>query len=236
MMRVLTLFRNATETGQILRFAMQVSRLRDYVAPRLAVTAVCGDSTDDTCDEVARTLTTFGIEHEVVEFSHGVPEMGSTEAPVRIKAVSLAQDVALARVRGNDETVVYVDSDLLWSADVPVLLERRLLTEPAYGVLAPLVLVDGRFYDTWGFRAQGKRFTDLPPYHPAIDWHGGVTPLDSAGGMLVMRGEAARFALCSGTSMLGLCASVQKRGAGIGLVAGLSVRHPSTPTADGEFV
>lgn len=100
----------------------------------------------------------------------------------RMIRLSVAADVALsAATDAGADRILWHESDLISPPDVVALLARTEGTIvggwpvlPGNETPAELMLHTGAgcldtgeaFYDTWGYRHEGQRFTNLPPYSP----------------------------------------------------------------------
>lgn len=193
----------------------------------LRLIAVEGDS----CDATEVQLQRYAVQLEphfdiqIVKREHGGPVFGSTEAPERMKALSYVGNGIFESVRGQDEVLVYVESDLIWNAHTMLRLIYRL--EVGQDVIAPMIFAGESFYDIWGFRKNGVRFEPVKPYHPDLDSNG-LTEVDSAGSCLVMRGEVARKCrMVEDMALVGFCKDVRDSGYHIYCDSRECVRHPA---------
>jgi hypothetical protein len=191
-----SIFRNSS--SYVDRYIRQASLLRDAInklhpqnthSLRLVLTE--GDSTDDTYDLLDLAAAGKGFSYDLEQVNHGGPSFGSVDNKTRWRNISRVCNATLDRIQPSDDIVIYVESDLLWSPDVMTSLIRHLWQVNA---VAPMCFhaTTGLFYDTWGFRKNGKQFQPKPPYH--LDVQDILTPIDSAGSCIVMRGEVARKA------------------------------------------
>jgi len=186
---VISAFRNMS--GRIHNYLTQVGHLMWGFNPR--VVAVEGDSTDDTRDQLIAISGLKGIDLDLVTHNHGLRVFGSTEHADRLQALTGVLMAGMSRVRSDDEVVLYVESDLLW--DFPTIQAIHKLLRPGIrDIVAPLTFAGDNFYDIWGFRKNGTRFSPFPPYHPDIASDPApLTPsMDSVGSCLMFRSEIAR--------------------------------------------
>lgn len=126
----------------------------------------------------------------LLKHDHGGPKFGSVEDDIRWRNISAVCNTGLAAVREQDTSVIYVESDLIWSRETMLELLDDLNTVEA---VAPMCFHQptGLFYDTWGHRKDGVRFSQHPPYHPGIQ-NLGLTRINSAGSCIAMQGDVAR--------------------------------------------
>jgi len=150
-----------------------------------------GDSTDETKRMLELNAKWTQIPVRVVDVSHGGPVFGSTEAPERMVALSKVCNTMLDNIDREADVLVYVESDLDWMPHVIcTLIERALWRKDGFDVFAPMVMAGEAFYDTWGFRCDGQRFSPFPPFHPALKGKK-IVEIESAGSCLVMRAQVA---------------------------------------------
>jgi len=90
----------------------------------------------------------------------------------------------------DEEYVLLSDSDLIDAS-------RKLLKSMVLqgkDIIAPMVVMDEAndwFYDTWGFRKNGVRFSNMFPYFKDFRWDAGLIELDSVGSFYLMKREIA---------------------------------------------
>lgn len=191
-----SIFRNSA--GYVDRYVRQARMLQaairnlnpvDTHSLRLVLTE--GDSTDDTYNLLDLALAGYNFDYDLGQVNHGGPSFGSIDNEQRWRNISKVCNATLDRIRPDDDVVIYVESDLLWGPSVILNLIRHLWSVNA---VAPMCFhaPTGLFYDTWGYRKNGKPFQQQPPYH--VDLHDILTPIDSAGSCIVMRASVAREA------------------------------------------
>ena len=184
-------FRNSAGR-HISRYMNQVDNLHSYLNTlgwQLRIIAVEGDSTDRTRQELTTFGQGLGIPFELVTRNHGKKVFGSTEEPERMKALSYVGNGILESVREEDDALIYVESDLLWSPTTMVSLLQKL--GPGIDCISPLIFAGQAFYDIWAFRKNGHRFGPFHPFHGDLKFDE-PTACDSTGSCLVMKGEVAR--------------------------------------------
>lgn len=186
---VLSFFRNSAG-AQIERFMKQCKALQNKLPEvyELNLVAVYGDCTDNTKQELIDLAKEFHITLHLVEHNHGGPVFGSTEALERMKALSGVGNAGLDKAheltRGNGK-VFYVESDLIWDADVVVRLSKALDMHVEADAIAPLVFAGQHFYDVFAFRGKdGERFAPFPPYHSSMN--GKAVEVSSVGSCFIM--------------------------------------------------
>lgn len=213
-------FRNAAH--YIPRYLNQVNRLRQYMGDDfIRIVAAEGDSVDNTRD----LLRDAGA--QIVECSHGGPIYGSTEAPERLKALSVIGNAIFGAVSDKDDVLVYVESDLIWTpATIATLIIHAMNQEQGFDVFAPLIFAGSHFYDIWGFRRKGVRFSPFPPFHADVNGH--IAEVDSAGSCLVMRAEVARACrIRNDYCLVGWCEDARNQGFRVAVNPSLRVEHPA---------
>lgn len=189
--------------------------------------AVEGDSHDQTRRSLERGSAERGIRLDLRTCNHGQRVFGSTEEPERLAALSKVGNEILEGVMEQDDILVYVESDISWDVETISFLIGMLRLNPPFHVLAPLVMAGRAFYDTWGFRRDGMRFSPFHPFHPSVDHqHKSITSLDSAGSCLVMRAAVARVCrIRNDYGLVGLCEDIREKGFRIGLCPSAEVRQ-----------
>jgi hypothetical protein len=174
----------------------QAAALRDALAARgdsLRGVWGEGDSNDRTATILAEKARKRALTFDLIDVSHGGPKFGSVNVEQRWRQISYCCNAVLDAIPQSADVVVYVESDLIWSAETMIALMDRL--GPGIDVVAPMSMAYGedrpRFYDTWGHRSGGVRFEPYAPFHPAIA-ENTLTTLDSAGSCLVLKGHVAQ--------------------------------------------
>jgi hypothetical protein len=203
------------------RYADQVAALREH--HDVKVVAVEGDSTDDTYALLEKQAF-----FHVLHCEHGGPFYNSENNPQRWRQLSLPCNVALtAAIRMADrEPIVYVESDLIWTADMMHALVNDLKKVPAVAPMSFRWSDPTMFYDLWGYVGEGgTRFTHYPP------WSVGLTntlkKIDSAGSCFALRADLAPFVEFSTQDCIrGVGRSIRAHGADLWLDPQLAVYHP----------
>lgn len=218
-------FRNSG--GRLWGYFSQVSELRRVLFNQghgIRLIAVEGDSVDNTAQQLLRFADDYELPIRLVTRNHGGPVFGSTEAPERMKALSYVGNGILEAVRSVDDVLVYVESDLLWKADVIVRLMSLLSQQ--IDVISPLVMADKAFYDIWGFRKDGERFGPFHPYHAGLRLDQ-PTEVDSVGSCLVMKAQVARdVRIPDGGALVGFCQVAREQGYHVWVDARERINHP----------
>lgn len=221
-------FRNCA--GSVRRYFQQLEALQRHAGPdhRVEAIAVEGDSTDRTIDAIKKEAWRANIHLRLIHCNHGGPVFGSTEQPERMAALSKVGNTILEAVRGFDDVLVYVESDLLWGVHtigslIDIAYERR----GGFDIVAPKVMAGGAFYDTWAFRKNGTRFRSLgAPYHDDLKGEF-IEDIDSAGSCLVMRQEVAdKCRIRNSGALVDWCADAKTQGFRLGYVSQFQVTHP----------
>jgi hypothetical protein len=222
-------FRNAAGR-QMSNYVRQLELLRKRLnsyGHTLSWIAAEGDSHDNTRIELQRYAAQLPIELRLAVREHGLGWFGSVETAERMKALSYVGNGILESVRDEDDVLVYVESDLMWTATTIAALVDTLTV---CDVVSPLVFAGNNFYDVWAFRGlDGERFAPFHPYHQSIA-EGGVATLievSSVGSCLVMRGEVARKCrIRDGGALVSFCHDVRCHGYKIFVNPTLRIDHP----------
>lgn len=223
-MIVISFFRNME--SRLSTYLDQVKALDASLSgPVSRLIAVYGDCTDLTREALIRGCEKRRLTLELVEHNHGGPEWGSVENADRFRALSALSNAALDRVRPDDrDPIFYVESDLLWDATTVMGLEA-LLCNSHFDIVAPLIMCGDRFYDTYVFRKDGRRFSALKPYHPGL--HPLLpTEVDSVGSAFLMWPNLARQVRMTDGVLVEFCNKARVQGFKIGVDPCLRIDHP----------
>lgn len=217
-------FRNSAH-GVALYFE-RVARLKAALPDdNIRVIAVEGDSIDHTPEALILASTLAEVELDLVKCDHHGPVFGSVDTPERMAALSCVGNAIFDNVKDSDDVLVYVESDLLWDAQTIATLVRNVANSD-YAAIAPLIFAGPQvFYDIWGFRKNGVRFSPFAPYHP--DLKAGLNEVDSVGSCLVVQGHVARTArIRNNNCLVGWCEDVRTLGYIIAVDTRYEVKHP----------
>lgn len=226
---VASIFRNSS--GYIDQYFKQVRMLADVLEDanhEVELLLVEGDSTDNSFALLESGLVAHGLQGKVLECSHGGQVFGSVDNAQRWRNISKVCNYLLMFLPKND-VVLYVESDLLWTPDTMLALLDDM---NGYDAVAPMCfhLPTGKFYDTWGHRKDGVRFSQSSPYHAALNQvHPGERiEIDSAGSCIVMRAEVAALArfLPTELGIVGFCGDMRQWGFKLWLNPHQRVYHP----------
>lgn len=217
-------FRNAAGR-QVTRWLDQVMVLKSYVVGgNVRAVAVEGDSTDMTRQHLMQGAAARNLDLDLRTCNHGGPVFGSVESSARMKALAKVGTEIMSGVTEDDDILVYVESDLIWDAATISQIIDMVVAFPDR-VIAPLVFAGPNFYDVWGFRKDGTRFSPFPPYHDGLN-PTGLTEIDSAGSCLVMAADASHIPFTD-ECLVGWCGNAQQEGYRIFVSADHSIRHPA---------
>lgn len=200
-----------------------------------------GDSTDGTRERVHKYAVDMNIDYTLVDTTHGMQYFRSVEDPRRLKMMSDVMNAALEQVRDSDDIVVWIMADIEYSTGVlddmireTIAARNEIIDDydtanatawPVYSILAPLTLApDGSFWDTWGYRTKGERFS------PRFNGQGCArrAQIDSAGSCLVMPACLAKTYRATDLEAVSFCNAVRENGHKIVLCSDLYVRHNYT--------
>ena len=147
------------------QIAKRARHLVSKTYPNMRWIWVVGDSVDGTAEFLGDMACRLHFDEglDVTVFEH---ETGCLDADhrSRLTRLSASCNVALDHVEARDDYVVAHESDLI---SPPDLIEQFLATgKDCVAGTTWLTLPNGEvFYDVWGFRRDGKRFTNRAPYH-----------------------------------------------------------------------
>ena len=161
------------------RYLAQVDDLRKI--HDIVLTVGYGDTTDGTADILENTPPDR-LEN-LLEINHGGLDFGSVDKTARwTQIASVVRPVVAQALTAEPDVLVWVEADLIWDAPaMSALIERCTPSR----TVAPMVFGRGedRFYDHWGFRMNGKHFTEGMPWFPynAVPDGDGLIKIDSCG-------------------------------------------------------
>lgn len=225
---VLTPFRNARKYLPL--YFEQMSALKVALGLEgmsLRIVAAEGDSLDGTRERLIEMAREYNIPLSVIDTTHGHMRWGSVEDPVRMRVMSDVMNAALGQVRDTDDVVVWIMSDLEWDTkDVVGMILAVADSKVEFDILSPLAVLDSdRFYDTWAYRKDGKRFNVNWPFCENLQRGRYLLEIDSAGSCLVMGGEVARDCRADEQEAVSFCQNARDKGYRIALGTGWSVVH-----------
>jgi hypothetical protein len=188
---VLSMFREST--GYLNRYFAQIKELDDRLhasGGRLRVVAIENDSLDETQFRLLSNLPRWPGSR-LLTAHDDCPFWPSTDRPERWRHIAWLCNQLLDEVKDSDDVVLYVESDLIWEPkEIKTLVDLvphvGALTVPNYSKER-----GGDYYDTWGSRRNGIRFTRRAPYTTEFR-EKPMLPVDSCASILAVRGEIAR--------------------------------------------
>jgi hypothetical protein len=127
------------------------------------------------------------------------------------------------------EFTLWVESDLTFPCDL-----IELLMEPNQDIVAPIVMLGGIFYDSWGFRdLSGRRIDTLAKLQALPRGPGPLTELSSVGSCLLIRSSLLTqgVRLPSGYEnglLAGFCLAARTRGARVFCRHDVAIVHPTS--------
>lgn len=227
---IASIFRDSA--SYIDRYVSQAAALRDALAARgdsLRGVWGEGDSNDRTATILAEKARKRALTFDLIDVSHGGPKFSSVNVEQRWRQISYCCNLVLHAIPDTADVVIYVESDLIWSAETMLHLIDTL--GDGIDVVSPMSMANGetppRFYDTYGHRASGINFEPFAPFHPGLT-EGKLLRLDSAGSCLVLRGDVARLARFDPPQdgIVGFGKDIDKHGYELWLDPTQSVWHP----------
>ena len=231
-------FQNSETKRHLSRFFSQVAQLVGWAgAAGDTLRVICseGDSTDTTRERLTYFANVLRdtVSIEIVNGGTGsLKEYGHVVSPSRFQQFAYASNAALEAVRPDDDVVIVVESDLIWS---PATLHELAVAvqHSSHDFLVapiPLAKVRGggwRLYDTWAFRLPGQKAFRLPSRGP-WPWDGERSVvMDSVGSCLVMPADFARtFRMSDDEAVVGFCRQVREAGCSVIADGAFTVEHP----------
>ncbi len=211
--------------------------LRD--ATQVHLLLVEGDSTDTTWQDLPLQIILLRrqlkpkyldrLSFDISKKDHGGRLYGSIESDDRWRNISAVCNHLLDRVPEDADRLIYVESDLLWQPQTMLNLTTHL--DHGFDAIAPMCfhLPTGAFYDTWGHRKDGVRFSPHIPHHAALAANTEpLVAIDSAGSCIVMSGAVARTArfVPPEHGIVGFCNDIRAKGFRLMLDPRERVLHP----------
>lgn len=231
-------FRDAA--GYVQRYASQMQELYYLLKSeehQILLIIACGDNQDNT-EELLQEAILQIFPAILLKANHGGRKWTSVVSRDRFQQLAFIANLMWESIPTNADISVLLDPDLIWEARTIARLVERLQEVPA---VAPKILHrenpnlykgEGPFwYDTFAFRCNGARFTNEPPWYPALEYkarnNNGLVQLDSVGGCFAVRSEVARsLRFPEEDVVVGFCRQVYNNGASIWLDYDLTVYHP----------
>jgi len=222
---IISAFRNAVDS--IDGYCNQMDALQAALARRgdtLTLILGHGDSIDDT-DAMLHEECLHRFDARLIDVTHGGLVFGSIEHPHRFRQLAHVGNTLLAHLPPAADVAGIVESDLVWDAKTMIALIDHLEDVPS---VAPMIMdAPNSFYDIFAFRKDGVRFTKHAPYHAALSGTTELVQLDSAGSVLLMRGDISRQVRYAEIDVIvALCRDIYAHGDSVWLDKTLTVRHP----------
>ena len=221
-----SMFRDST--GYLETYIAQIHGLRDLLEARgdkLRVVAVENDSQDDTHLRLDDWGGNVFCDLTLIKVHDDCPYYRSIDDPKRWRHLAWVANHVLEDVDDRDDVLLYVESDLGWEpAEMLQLIDHTRLL-PAVSCPNYAFEKGGRYYDIWGSRKDGRRFSPHRPYHP--DWSEELMTMDSVASVLAVRADIARKTRFGDTNcFIGWCEDIRSQGHTIWYDPSLCVIHP----------
>lgn len=229
---ILTPFRNAR--GYLSLYFSQMVSLQEALKVEgfsMRIVAAEGDSLDGTRERLLELSKTHNINLSVVDTTHGHMRWASVEDPVRLKVMSDVMNKALDQVKESDNIVVWIMSDLKWETHNLLWLIKCADQDREKGfIYTPMAMLSEEiFYDTWAYRALGKRFSPTHPYYEYYSESEGCQFIDSAGTCLVMPSQIALHCRADKDEAVSFCQDADSKGYRVVLDTEFKFYHAPIP-------
>lgn len=164
------------------RYFEQLNSLTDDYEIGLVITE--GDSTDNTFQYLTSQRPSFYPYH-VFKYDHKGQKFGSVDNPTRWTNIAKTWNYMLDHIHTFDDYdyFCYIEADLIWDKQT---IDKLVEGMAYFNAVAPMSMMGTWFYDTWGHRSFGERFSNLYPYHSAFQHYLRYMPLQSAGSCIMM--------------------------------------------------
>jgi len=228
---IISFFRDAAGL-QVHRFIKQCALLQAVWPGAIRIVAVYGDCMDATKPQLLAEAEARNLALHLVEYNTKVPRYGSTEQPERMAALSRLSNCGLDFAATllemhTAEQILYVESDLIWDADVIVELMHSLDSSNA-DAMAPLVFAGENFYDVWAFRGlDGQRFSPFPPYHSSLKGKATIQVSSVGSCFLMERWVLENVRIKNEGALVGFWREAKDHGFSVKVSPGQRVRHPA---------
>lgn len=228
---IVSYFHNAESYVQ--RYFDQMAALQQLLEVRgdtLRLILGYGDCTDNT-ERMIRDDVNESFMATLVDVSHNGKVFGSVVDAQRFKQLAKIGNALWQRVPKLADIVGLVESDLTWKPESLLkLIDGAVSLEDSLGsptLLAPMVkLSDGRFYDTWAFRRNGRNFRNASPYHPDLRSPVDYLQMDSVGSCFFGKAEVLReLTWPEKDVVVGFCRQAKEKGVEILLDTQTEVTH-----------
>lgn len=184
---------------------------------------VVGDSRDDTTQALAEL--SYGYEVQIVDI--GDTGIEGDDAHSRLRRLSATANEYFNWCENADYILVH-ESDIASPGNIV----NRLVAHAEQGrcpiAARPMLeIAPGHkvFYDTWGYRKGGQRFSNHAPYHPCYRPNE-VFEVDSAGTVMLFHGEDAGLIHMVDGGFLDLCLQLRQQGRTLWVDPTLEVVQP----------
>lgn len=177
-------------SSYIPRYFEQISTLTKDHEISIAITE--GDSTDSSYQLIVDNATYTKIPTLLFKYDHAGNLYGSVNEPERWRNIANTWNFMLDRINNvldQYDLFCYVEADLIWSKEV---IEQLVEDCNYFDAVAPMSMLGGIFYDTWGHRAFGENFSNTQPYHSHFGKYPIYMPLQSAGSCIMMQSKVAK--------------------------------------------
>jgi hypothetical protein len=187
------LFGSIVRNGEsyIRRYFDQISNLtKDF---EVGVFITEGDSTDNSYQTIMDNALSTKISTMLFKYNHGGNLYGSVNVKERWENIAATWNFMLDRITSvldQYDLFCYVEADLMWNKETILQLANDCLY---FDAVAPMSMLGGLFYDTWGHRAFGESFSNTQPYHTHFDNYPVYMPLQSAGSCIMMQSKVAKI-------------------------------------------
>lgn len=236
---IVSAFRNMS--GRVHRYMSQVHELqihaeKDSPYHVIRVSAITGDNTDNTEEELVSVAKLFDVPITVTHYETNKPLYPSIEHAERLDALtdvmvgmmgSVNTQASKSKKMLVDDVVLYIESDLLWEPhQVGSIIDMAYRREQGFDIIAPMIFAGDLFYDTFVFRKDGARFSPHRPYTHDVS-PSGITEVDSVGSCLAFRAELAKKVTPIGREgLISWCNGARSQGYRVGVAANFRVNHP----------
>lgn len=222
---LMSMWRNDTRRN----LGARVGTLLSKSYPNLRWVWVVGDSSDETESELHRLRSHLKKRAaERITIVRRDTNIRGSDPHTRMLRCTATFNACLDQTEADDDFVIWHESDLVTPPD----LVERLLSHGKDVIAGWPVLRLGNgwvFYDTWGYRVGGDKFTNEPPYHPVYR-PDAVFEVDTVGSCWMFPAREVRQPdglRCTDMGVVELCDGLRQRGYRVWVDPRLTIIQPS---------
>ena len=218
-----SLWRN--DTGR--RLEDRVGHLLSKTYPYMRWLWLVGDSSDGTYSALQKALLDRREKKEEIDVFVSDSGISGDDHATRLRRLSVAVNDVFDRVEPGDGYLLWHESDLISPPDIA---ERLIGTGKCPVAGWPILHTQEGilFYDTFAYRRDGIRFSNIPPYHSCYR-PDRPFEVDSAGSVIMFRAEdvGSRSVRCHTEALIEICGELKAKGREIWVDPSIPIVQPA---------